>query len=105
MHTNQRAAVLQRKAREAEVDAAVEATERFMADAAARFPAGPPAPGPPPMPPPGPPPPQSSPPGPTPARAATGVETTPTDGTRTAPAAEQECVDDGDDGEDGARWE
>ena len=39
-HTNQRAAVLQRKAQEAEVEAAVDAADRFMADATARFPNG-----------------------------------------------------------------
>ena len=98
-HNIQRAAVLQRKAREAEVDAAAEAAERFMADAASRFPAGPPPPGPPPVPPPGPPPTQPPPPGPAPMHDGTGVETTQEGGVRATPATAHERVE-GSEGDD-----
>ena len=110
VHTNHRAGVLQRRAREAEVEAAVEAADRFMADATARFPAGPPPPGPPPMPPPGSPP--GPPPGPPPEDAGTGIgEAPPVDAHEAAAEAQGGTVlpdigrdlddDEEDDGDDG----
>ena len=104
VHTVQRAASLQRKARETEVDAAAAAAERFMADAANRFPAGPPPPGPPPIPPPGPPPTTPPPPAhPTPVHADTGTEAAQEGSARAAPAAAHERIDDsGDDDIDGS---